>query len=822
MARNLVSAGISFGEIDLSQVAQVTALMGPAIVGTTQSGPAFKPITVNNYSTEFVPIYGGLNTSHYVPYTTKFYLQYGSNASICRILGTNSSAPAKDAGFIVPASAVWYDIVGGIAGTASTTSERTTGLVPLAVLRERNGATIGGITATCGLSSGVLTWSVGLGAASAAATLGTYTFNVDNIESVFTRDPINIPASPACTALYLDVFYYTQSSENAADPHTSRSTLSDLAYDSMTACAPGKLSGTDLTGAYDHAVTPWIVGAPDVNGAVQDLFRFHSLSDGSESNNDCKISIDNITRKTDSFGNPYFTFDVLVRKVDDSDLQMQIYERFSGCNLLKSDRNYIVKKIGDTAETFNTTYSRMDISGTWPNKSKFIRIEVSEGIPMHARPSGFKAPESVTKLSDLELVAYPYRNFKVSQASGNSLYKKSIFLGYDGLSIGASEMLYGCTNGEATSYKGIILFDNGIWSASADELNAAKATSLTADFHTIAMFPNKTKYEQAINANKLAAAGVDWKFTVPMFGGRDGYKKSLGGSDLITALSGDFEKAMTLLSNSDIYDFNMLVIPGTIASYSPHAGIIENGINMVETRGDAFYIADMFALTADNASEPDSTTLNTFDSSYAATYWPWIKIYDNENEDFVWVPPSVLVLAQLAYNDKIAYPWYAPAGVNRGQIANAVSTRYTLNQDDRDVLYDARVNPIATFRNEGIVIWGQKTLQKTQTALDRVNVRRLLVYAKKLIAGIGIKLLFEPNNATTWNKFKQQVNPILADIAANNGLENFLVIMDNTTNTPDRIDRNEMYGQIKIVPTRAVEALYVDFIINNSGVEFNN
>lgn len=810
MARNLVSAGISFGELDLSQVAQVTALMGPAIVGTTQSGPAFKPTTINNYSTEFIPIYGGLNKAHYAPYTTKFYLEHGSAATICRILGTESTGKANDDGFVVPASASWYDIIGGVPYSGSTTALHSNALIPLAVLRQRSGSTVTTLTTSASTINGQLTWTVNVDGS-------PFRFIPDEIESVFTRDAINIPASPACSALYLDVLYYSQAVENNADSVPS---MRDITYYAMSSVASNKITGANTQGAYDHAITPWIVGAPDINGVVQNLFKFHSLSDGDESNFDCKISLDNITRKTDSFGNPYFTFDVLVRQWNDSDKNMRIFEKFSDCNLLTNDRNYIVKKIGDINEYFNVSTNRMDITGTWPNKSKFIRVEVGEGIAMGARPSGFRAPETFNLSSD-GFTAYPFRCWKVNQVNGSQVYNKNIFLGYEGNAYGADCILYGPI--AAASDKGVLLYDSQNWSGSATEIQAVTGTSLSSSFHLIPLFSSKAAYTSGVAARGTVIGGaVDLKFTIPMYGGLNGYRKSLAGSSLITSLSGEYQKAITLLENADIYDFNMLVIPGTIATYASHSSIIEQAIDMVETRGDAFYIADMFSITADNAAEPDNTSVENFDTSYAATYWPWIKIYDNENEDYVWVPSSVLVCAQMAYNDKVAFPWYAPGGVNRGHIANAKAARYQLTQEDRDTLASYRINPIATFRNEGVVVWGQKTLQKTSSSLDRVNVRRLLIYAKKLIARIGLKLLFEPNNATTWNKFKDQVNPILADIAANNGLQSFKIIMDATTNTPDRIDRNEMYGQIEIVATRAAEALYVDFISNRSGVEFSS
>jgi len=188
-----------------------------------------------------------------------------------------------------------------------------------------------------------------------------YQFTVDNVESYFSKDPYNAPASPGSEGLYLDIMYYTQTTAAAADPYP---TMSDLTYAACTAMV-GAITGTALVGAGDHAKTPWIIGAPSIGGEVQELFRFHALSDGLASNDDAKVSIDNITRKTDNFDNPYFVFDVLVRKITDSDKNgMVLYERFTNCNLISTDRNYIVKKIGDAYEYFNTGTERLDTTGT--------------------------------------------------------------------------------------------------------------------------------------------------------------------------------------------------------------------------------------------------------------------------------------------------------------------------------------------------------------------------------------------------------------------------------------------------------------------------
>jgi len=213
--------------------------------------------------------------------------------------------------------------------------------------------------------------------------------------------------------------------------------------------------------------------------------------------------------------------------------------------------------------------------------------------------------------------------------------------------------------------------------------------------------------------------------------------------------------------------------------------------------------------------------MDSYDTNYAGTYWPWHKTWDSQNGEYVWLPPSVLAIERYAYNDKIGYPWWAVAGEARGVGRNVTQLKYHLTQEQRDTLYDARINPIATFKDYEAILWGQKTLQKEETALDRINVRRLLIYAKRLIAKLGRKYLFEGSSPEVWARISRQINDILADIKTKNGIQEFGVVIDETTNTPDVIDRNEMYGKIYIKPTKAIEKIYFDFIITSQGATFS-
>jgi phage tail sheath protein FI len=208
------------------------------------------------------------------------------------------------------------------------------------------------------------------------------------------------------------------------------------------------------------------------------------------------------------------------------------------------------------------------------------------------------------------------------------------------------------------------------------------------------------------------------------------------------------------------------------------------------------------------------------DTSYGATYWPWIQASDPDSGNAVWAPASTLIPAVYAFNDNSTEAWFAPAGFNRGGLSTVVRAERKLTQGDRDTLYQGNVNPIATFPNQGVVVFGQKTLQKKASALDRVNVRRLLITVKDYISQIADNLVFEQNTIATRNSFLSQVNPYLTSVQQRQGLFAFKVIMDDSNNTADVIDRNQLVGQIYLQPTKTAEFIYLDFNLTPTGATF--
>jgi uncharacterized protein len=279
-----------------------------------------------------------------------------------------------------------------------------------------------------------------------------------------------------------------------------------------------------------------------------------------------------------------------------------------------------------------------------------------------------------------------------------------------------------------------------------------------------------------------------------------------------------YQDAIYLLGNQDEYDINLLSVPGLMDNYSNHAVVLTTALNMVENRSDAFLLIDPVEYGATLSTAAGKADAR--DTNYAAEYWPWVKIPDIDLGRNVWVPASTLIPSVYAFNDRVAAPWYAPAGLNRGGIDIAVQTERKLTQSNRDTLYEAAVNPIATFPNTGVCIWGQKTLQKKASALDRVNVRRLLIAAKKFVASSTKFLVFENNTASTRNRFLSIVNPYFENVQQRQGLYAFKVVMDETNNTPDVVDRNEMRGAIYLQPAKSAEFIIIDFNILPTGAAF--
>ena len=284
----------------------------------------------------------------------------------------------------------------------------------------------------------------------------------------------------------------------------------------------------------------------------------------------------------------------------------------------------------------------------------------------------------------------------------------------------------------------------------------------------------------------------------------------------------DYTESIALLANKDAYKYNFITAPGLIAddTFTDHIPVITQLINTVTERADTMTIIDLVKYNSPINAILVNGARTLYDNSYVANYWPWIKTIDPNTATQRWVPASTMIPGVYAKNDSIAYPWFAPAGINRGIVTNALAAERFLTQGNRDALYQANINPVATFPNAGVTVFGQKTLQKKQSALDRVNVRRLLIELKNYISQVANTYVFEQNDTATRNEFSSIINSYLSTVQNNQGLTSYQVVMDETNNTPIVIDNNQLIGQIYLQPTRTAEFIILDFNILPTGAVF--
>ncbi|MDC1160196.1 phage tail sheath C-terminal domain-containing protein [Luminiphilus sp.] len=380
-------------------------------------------------------------------------------------------------------------------------------------------------------------------------------------------------------------------------------------------------------------------------------------------------------------------------------------------------------------------------------------------------------------------------------------------------------------------------------------LDNISGTTLQAPFHA-AYVEGSRKDEKSLTATiglkKMLRRGHD-SFTMPVIGGHDGLNISeqepFGQHVLTDAVTEEtnyayytVNRALSSVADKEEIEMNLLTVPGVI-----NKNITKRMIDICETRGDSLAIIDLQGgykpSTDDYAAEEDrlgnvATVIDTLDdraidSSYGCAYYPWVQIADRFSSDRLWAPPSVVALGTLGSSETRSELWFAPAGFVRGGLSNGVSglnvlgVRQRLTSKERDELYEANINPIASFPAEGIVVFGQKTLQVTPSALDRINVRRLMIFIKREITRMARDILFDQNVTATWQRFLSRANPFLTNVKIRYGLTEFLVVLDDSTTTPDLIDRNIMYAKVYVKPARSIEYIAVDFVITNTGAEFS-
>ena len=783
MAERIVSPGVFTREKDLSFLPQGIGEIGGALIGQTIKGPAFVPTRVESFN-EFQQKFGGLTEDSYLPYTAQSYLQDAPNATIVRVLGA-SGYTAKPIALVISSSA--GQKVGAVLHPTTTlgTGDMDTSAVDA--------------FATAGSSSFLLTLS-GSGITSASGVNVTSASMNPTSENYFTK-----------------VYGYAPKSSKDAYTFLNFSTFQSASFATgENVVVSLQQVDVDYTKEYSEASTPYIK-SQKVGGVATNLFKVHTLSHGNATNYEFKVGIRDIKPASEVPGSEYGTFTLQVRRVDtakipnsifgtsvqDADTRPNIVEEFTGLNLDPNSPNYIARVIGDRYVTVDAN-GKLEFEGDYPNNSAHIRVAMTSDVTNGAIdsslvPFGFAALTSPLHSS----YTLPDPTYAVSQSLGGVVNTK-VFLGYD----------YDFT--------------------STDNLNFLTPTP---DANTEVVGTDFDLATCHSNGSTITlTSDVDAKkFMVPFQGGFDGWEPNRiirvgGGANGIVAGNTQgldcssatatgtvaLRKAINAISNPDEFDINMIVLPGIL--HRLHSSVTTFAKDMCEDRQDCFYVMDAGAYDDSNATVVNALT--SFDSNYVATYHPWVKILDTDKNKPVWVPPSVVLPGVIAFNDQVAAEWFAPAGLNRGGLTDVIEVKSRLTHAERDTLYEGRVNPIATFPGQGATVFGQKTLQARPSALDRINVRRLLIAVKKYIASSTRYLVFEQNTAATRNRFLSIVNPYLESIQQRNGLYAFRVVMDETNNTPDVIDRNVLVGEIFLQPTKTAEFIVLDFNILPTGAAF--
>ena len=692
-------------------------------------------------------------------------------------------------------------------------------------------------------------------------------FNMDENSRVYLRNVLNTNATLTNSII-------SDAGEKYFLGHTFDQFLEDTT--ATHACIKALPSGYEnFKTSASAPETPWFVsqhlgdptafaGTPTVLEAkVQKLFKLHALYSGDWEQKNFKISISDVAAPKNSF-TKYGTFSVLIRDAKDTDAAPVIYERFSTCDLDPTSSNYIGVKIGDQFMRWSDTERRYVQEGQYLNQSRFVRVEISSDIESGAAdasllPFGFKGPgkdvtSTITGINSDAALTKAFPSFKLRTVTTDKKLgspKQAFF----GVTSSDSEGRFDPSYSDiARKIKAVDPTGDSFF-FSLDLIQPVKnpddaAQVIGATLSGVATDSSASASATAFSATgtyeTVLEAGYD-KFTAPLTGGFDGLDitEIEPFNDIFTTSAAaetnyafnSMKKAIDTVSDPEVVECNLMAIPGVA-----NPGITSHLISTCENRADALAVIDIQkdytprgwnTDTEQNRLPQVNQAVSTLrdrkiNSSYGCAYFPWVQVRDSLSDKLVWMPPSVAALGTMASSAAKSELWFAPAGFTRGGLSTGaaglpvIQTRYRLTSKQRDSLYEANINPIAQFPAEGIVIFGQKTLQVTPSALDRINVRRLMVYVKKEVSRMAATLLFDQNVDSTWNRFLSKAEPFLASVKSRFGLTEYRVILDETTTTPELVDRNIMYAKVFLKPARAIEFIAIDFVITNTGASFDD
>lgn len=654
---------------------------------------------------------------------------------------------------------------------------------------------------------------------------------------------------------------------NNSDNHYWRK----IVKEQMTHIVPVTLDMNDYQSAYRFASTPWIVSNVKGDGdriELNKLFRFHTISDGANANNEIKVSIENIKPNEG-------LFDVVIRDINDSDTSVVALERYSKCSLVPNDHNYIAYKIGS-------------YDGIYESKSKYVTVEVNENlVTKNSVPAGFLGYPMINLNNAIPVmgnsdeysgITAPYLKYNLNY--DEDLKNRKQYFGFSDLvGIDVDVFNYKGTTIDETSVEFLtpgfhldsrVTDSKAVWAENPPTIQVDGETGYT--FNVVSINNRTlTQTETPIIGTEEEMLGSIYemanlrKFTVCFYGGFDGwdiYRGSRTNTDeyKLSKYRGQYDEtsgegltfnrindpeALALnqhgitsdwyaylsgirqFANPEAVDINLFATCGI--DFVNNKTLVEETIEMIEEeRADSIYVVtcpdkpsgaadyvDEMYTPEDIVAELEDTEI---DSNYTCTYYPWVKYFDQDNSQYIYLPPTKDVVRNMAMTDNVSYPWFAPAGIGRGDV-NCVRAHYVTKLADEDVLYEGRINPIKTFAQDGVKIWGQKNLQIGESQLNRIAVRRLLLRMRKLISIACLGLIFEPNDPTTKQKFLSTVTPIMDNIRANRGISDYRIEVNDTVESRER---RELPVKLYIKPYNALEYIDITFVVTPENVSFSD
>ena len=773
MTKEFVSPAVITNEIDETELGVGLAEIGPSIIGATIKGPAFQPTSVD-YWPDFVAKFGDQDEKKLGVYAVRLGLRRLANINMVRILGPDGTSHTNG-NDIAPG----FKVDGAWAIKFDTPSLEEDAMAII-----HTSASYHAIVTDLSGGKFYLEMKDSTGTTVTESTASFNSGSEDYILNAFNDDPTLYHDSNY--GYYVHKVYQHNYKNLAADPV-------------WTSQSWGATFG-DYTYGYKSGSTTWIQSQP-FGSTTYNLFKVHTIGDGDNENTSIKATISNVRPSVSPDTNPYGTFDLIVRKYSDNDANMQILEQFSNLSLDDTSANYIAKRVGDWHEEYDTANKKFVPFGKYVNKSQYIWIELTgSALPNTAVPWGFGGYGKMSASIPTLPYTYDLKNTK-------GIYSSRIAWGIQFNSSSIGNRLSGRPSGKADTDTDATFSLKHVSGSSAETY--AYNTAWTGTLPTTSFAPYA-------------------RFSVGFERGWDGWDIHMN-DPIDNTLLGDtatyssaswtarnaFRRGVDVLSNPDEVDTNLLVIPGVY-----HSFVTDYAVEMAEDRTDLFYVMAISGNTVDDVI--NYVAGRDLDTSYAGCYYPQVLIEDTKNNKRVFVDPTTIMPYVYGMNDSIGQPYYAPAGFNRALLDGVIyGVKDRLNKTDRDDLYRNRINPIVKFK-EGFTVWGQKTLQVKETALTRINIRRLLIHVKKAIASLSRYLVFEQNAAITWQKFENQARPIMDGLVSTYGIKNYKLQMNEKTVTPEMEERNIMPGKIEFVPYRVAEIIPLDFILSENGASFES